>query len=71
MAMALQPSWQVQIAIFVMFGCAFYLLHGASRFTSPNSRPARARRHGGAFDVFFIGQSIGPVFYGFGFYEGG
>ena len=72
MAMALQPSWQVQLAIFVMFGCAFYLLHGAIQIfvteLAPDARSSAAAAHS---TFFFTGQSIGPVFYRLGFYEVG
>jgi predicted MFS family arabinose efflux permease len=72
MAMALQPSWQTQLAIFVMFGCAFYLLHGAIQIfvteLAPSARSSAAAAHS---TFFFAGQSVGPVFYRFGFYEVG
>jgi predicted MFS family arabinose efflux permease len=72
MAMALQPSWQTQLAIFVMFGCAFYLLHGAIQIfvteLAPSARSSAAAAHS---TFFFAGQSIGPIFYRFGFYEVG
>ena len=46
MAMSFQPVWQMQLAIFVLFGCAFYLLHGSIQiFQSRSLRPgARVRR---------------------------
>jgi len=72
MAMALQPSWQVQLGVFIMFGCAFYLLHGAIQIfvteLAPSARSSAAAAHS---TFFFTGQSIGPVFYRFGFYEAG
>ncbi|HVG51415.1 MAG TPA: MFS transporter [Xanthobacteraceae bacterium] len=72
MAMALQPSWQAQLAIFVMFGCAFYLLHGSIQIfvteLAPSARSSAAAAHS---TFFFTGQSIGPLFYRYGFAEVG
>ena len=65
-AMSFQPVWQTQLAIFVMFGCAFYLLHGAIQIfvteLAPGARSSATSAHS---TFFFIGQSLGPVFYGF------
>jgi predicted MFS family arabinose efflux permease len=72
MAMALRPHWQVQLVIFVMFGCAFYLLHGAIQIfvteLAPGARSSATAAHS---TFFFLGQSLGPVFYRFGFSEVG
>lgn len=68
MAMALLPPWQVQFAIFVNFGFAFYLLHGVIQIfvteLTPTARSSAAAMHS---TFFFFGQSIGPIFYRFGF----
>jgi predicted MFS family arabinose efflux permease len=67
-AMALQPSWQWQLAIFVMFGLAFYLLHGVIQIyvteLAPTARSSAAAMHS---TFFFLGQSVGPLYYRFGF----
>jgi predicted MFS family arabinose efflux permease len=72
MAMSLQPVWQVQLAIFVMFGCAFYLLHGAIQIyvteLAPSARSSATAAHS---TFFFVGQSLGPVFYRYGFADFG
>ncbi len=72
MAMSLQPVWQVQLAIFVMFGCAFYLLHGAIQIyvteLAPSARSSATAAHS---TFFFIGQSLGPIFYRYGFADVG
>ncbi len=56
-----------------MFGCAFYLLHGAIQIfvteLAPGAALDKPPRRIRAF--FFTGQSIGPVFYRFGFSEVG
>jgi len=68
MAMALLPPWQAQLAIFVMFGCAFYLLHGSIQIfvteLAPGARSSATAAHS---TFFFAGQSLGPVFYRYAF----
>ena len=72
MAMSLQPVWQVQLAIFVLFGCAFYLLHGSIQIfvteLAPGARSSATAAHS---TFFFVGQSLGPIFYRYGFAEVG
>ena len=72
MAMSLQPVWQVQLAIFVLFGCAFYLLHGSIQIfvteLAPGARSSATAAHS---TFFFVGQSLGPIFYRYGFAEAG
>jgi predicted MFS family arabinose efflux permease len=64
--------WQVQLAIFVLFGCAFYLLHGSIQIfvteLAPGARSSATAAHS---TFFFIGQSLGPIFYRYGFAEVG
>lgn len=68
MAIALRPHWQVMLAIFIMFGCAFYLLHGAIQIfvteLAPGARSSATAAHS---TFFFVGQSLGPIFYSYGF----
>ena len=70
MALAVQPAWPTQLAIFVVFGLAFYLLHGVIQIVvielAPAARSTAAAMHS---TFFFLGQSIGPVFYRIGFAE--
>jgi MFS transporter, DHA1 family, inner membrane transport protein len=69
---ALHFSWQVQIAIYGLFGFGFYLLHSCIQVhvtdLSQTARGAAASMHSSAF---FFGQAIGPIIYGFGFAHGG
>jgi DHA1 family inner membrane transport protein len=70
--MAFHFSWQVQIAIFAVFGLGFYLLHSCIQVhvtdLSQTARGAAASLHSSSF---YFGQAIGPVVYGFGFAHGG
>ena len=69
---ALHFSWQVQIAIYGVFGLGFYLLHSCIQVhvtdLSHTARGAAASLHSSSF---YLGQAIGPVVYGFGFAHGG
>jgi predicted MFS family arabinose efflux permease len=64
MAMALMPRWQLQIGIFMLFGLAFYFLHGVIQIVVTELVPAA---RGSATAVhstfFFLGQSLGPIYY--------
>jgi DHA1 family inner membrane transport protein len=65
---AFRVPWPVQFLLFALIGCAFYLVHGSIQIfvteLAPAARGASTAVHS-AF--FFIGQGIGPVYYGFGF----
>jgi predicted MFS family arabinose efflux permease len=65
---ALRAPWQVEFGIFILFGFAFYLLHGPIQVhvteLAPAARSSAAAMHA-AF--FFLGQAAGPVLYTFGF----
>jgi predicted MFS family arabinose efflux permease len=65
---ALRAPWQVEFAIFVLFGFSFYLLHGPIQVhvteLAPSARSTAASMHA-AF--FFMGQAAGPVIYKYGF----
>ena len=62
----------VQIAIYVVFGVGFYLLHGCIQVhvtdLSQTARGAAASLHS---CFFYLGQAIGPIVYGIGFAHGG
>ncbi len=64
--------WQVQIAVFIVFGLGFYFLHGCIQLhvtdLSQTARGAAASLHSSSF---YMGQAIGPVIYGFGFAHSG
>lgn len=65
---ALRAPWQVEFAIFVLFGFSFYLLHGPIQVhvteLAASARGTAAAMHA-AF--FFLGQAAGPVVYTRGF----
>src|SRR5690606_40201523 len=65
---SLRAPWQVEFAIFVLFGFSFYLLHGPIQVhvteLAASARSTAAAMHA-AF--FFLGQSAGPVIYTWGF----
>jgi predicted MFS family arabinose efflux permease len=69
---ALNPPWYEQIAIFTMLGFGFYLLHGSIHVhvteLSHTARGAAASLHS---STFFLGQALGPIYYGFTFSHGG
>jgi predicted MFS family arabinose efflux permease len=64
---ALRAPWQVEFAIFVLFGFSFYLLHGPIQVyvteLAPRARSTAASMHA-AF--FFLGHAAGPILYTFG-----
>jgi len=69
---ALHFSWQVQVAVFTVFGLGFYLLHSCIQVhvtdLSQTARGAAASLHSSSF---YLGQALGPIVYGFGFAHGG
>jgi predicted MFS family arabinose efflux permease len=64
---AVRAPWQFEFAVFVLFGFAFYLLHGPIQVyvteLAPAARSTAASLHA-AF--FFLGQAAGPVAYKYG-----
>jgi predicted MFS family arabinose efflux permease len=62
--LAFLPSWPIQLALFALFGLAFYLLHGVIQIyvteLAPSARSSAAALHS---TFFFLGQSIGPIYY--------
>ena len=68
MVVALDLSWPVQLAAFGLLGLGFYTLHASIQVEvtelSVTARGAATALHS---MFFFIGQAMGPVFYGFGF----
>jgi predicted MFS family arabinose efflux permease len=60
-------SWQAQAASFVVLGLGFYMLHGCMQvFASELSNEARATSLSLHACFFFLGQTAGPIAYGFG-----
>ncbi len=59
--------WQTQAASFVVLGLGFYMLHGCMQvFASELSGEARATSLSLHACFFFLGQTAGPIAYGFG-----
>ena len=69
---ALHVPWIWQIAVYLLFGFGFYLLHASIQLhvtdLSQTARGAAASLHSSSF---YLGQAIGPVVYGYGFAHGG
>ena len=65
---ALDLRWPMALVAFAMLGLGFYLLHGSIQVfmteLAPEARGASASLHSSSF---FLGQAIGPIFYGLGF----
>jgi predicted MFS family arabinose efflux permease len=63
----LRAPWQFELAIFILFGFSFYLLHGPIQVyvteLAPAARGTAAAMHA-AF--FFLGHAAGPALYAFG-----
>jgi predicted MFS family arabinose efflux permease len=64
---AFGPRWQLQLGNFILMGWGFYMLHGSLQvFASELSVEARATALSLHSFFFFMGQTIGPIAYGFG-----
>ncbi|HUD85022.1 MAG TPA: MFS transporter, partial [Xanthobacteraceae bacterium] len=65
---ALNPVWYVEAAVFVLFGLGFYMLHNCIQVhvtdLTQTARGAALSMHSSAF---FLGQAIGPIYYGYAF----
>jgi len=64
---AFGPPWQAQALCLLLMGWGFYMLHGSLQiFSSELSQEARASAMSLHAFCFFMGQSVGPIAYGFG-----
>jgi predicted MFS family arabinose efflux permease len=64
---AFGPSWKIQAISLVFMGWGFYMLHGSLQvFSSELSVAARATALSLHSFFFFMGQTVGPIAYGFG-----
>jgi predicted MFS family arabinose efflux permease len=64
---ALGPGWKVQALSLLFMGWGFYMIHGCLQvFASELSVEARATALSLHSFFFFMGQTIGPIAYGFG-----
>jgi predicted MFS family arabinose efflux permease len=66
-AIAFGPSWKIQALCLVLMGWGFYMIHGCMQvFASELSVEARATALSLHSFFFFMGQTVGPIAYGFG-----
>jgi predicted MFS family arabinose efflux permease len=66
-AVAFGPRWEIQTLSLVMMGWGFYMAHGCLQvFASELSVEARATALSLHSFFFFMGQTVGPITYGFG-----
>jgi predicted MFS family arabinose efflux permease len=66
-SLTLSAPWQAQIVTFILMGMGFYMLHGCIQvFASELSEAARGTAMSLHSFFFFIGQTMGPLAYGFG-----
>jgi hypothetical protein len=64
---AFGPSWKIQAISLAFMGWGFYMLHGSLQvFSSELSVAARATALSLHSFSFFMGQTLGPIAYGFG-----
>jgi predicted MFS family arabinose efflux permease len=72
MAVALGPEWRLQLVGLVFMGWGFYMIHGSLQvFASELSAEARATALSLHAFFFFMGQTVGPIAYGFGLQHAG
>jgi predicted MFS family arabinose efflux permease len=66
-AVAFGPSWKLQAFNLLLMGWGFYMIHGSLQvFASELSVEARATALSMHSFFFFMGQTVGPIAYGFG-----
>ncbi len=66
-AIAFGPGWKVQASCLLLMGWGFYMIHGCLQvFASELSVEARATALALHSFFFFMGQTVGPIAYGFG-----
>jgi predicted MFS family arabinose efflux permease len=71
-ATAFSPNWQIQALNLLLMGWGFYMLHGSLQiFSTELSQEARASAMSMHAFCFFMGQSVGPIAYGFGIAHAG
>jgi predicted MFS family arabinose efflux permease len=69
---ALGPPWQFQAVSLILMGLGFYMIHGSLQvFASELSVEARATALSLHSFFFFMGQTVGPIAYGFGILNAG
>jgi predicted MFS family arabinose efflux permease len=71
-AIAFGPDWKIQLVILLFMGWGFYMIHGCLQvFASELSVEARATALALHSFFFFLGQTVGPIAYGFGIEHAG
>jgi predicted MFS family arabinose efflux permease len=66
-AVAFGPGWKIQALSLLFMGWGFYMIHGSLQvFASELSVEARATALSLHSFFFFMGQTVGPIAYGFG-----
>ena len=71
-AVAFGPDWKIQLACLLLMGWGFYMIHGCIQvFASELSVEARATALSLHSFFFFLGQTLGPIAYGFGIAHAG
>ncbi|MFX4385235.1 hypothetical protein ABTA34_20255, partial [Acinetobacter baumannii] len=66
------PNWQISLACLLLMGWGFYMIHGCIQvFASELSVEARATALSLHSFFFFLGQTLGPIAYGFGLHTAG
>jgi predicted MFS family arabinose efflux permease len=71
-AVAFGPNWQISLACLLLMGWGFYMIHGCIQvFASELSVEARATALSLHSFFFFMGQTLGPIAYGFGIHTAG
>jgi predicted MFS family arabinose efflux permease len=71
-AIAFGPGWKIQAVSLLFMGWGFYMIHGCLQvFASELSIEARATALSLHSFFFFMGQTIGPIAYGFGIQHAG
>ena len=69
---AFGPGWKVQFLVLLLMGWGFYTIHGCLQvFASELSVEARATALSLHSFFFFMGQTLGPIAYGFGLSHAG
>ncbi|WP_050626421.1 MFS transporter [Bradyrhizobium viridifuturi] len=69
---AFGPHWKLQMASLLVMGLGFYMIHGCLQvFASELSVEARATALSLHSFFFFMGQTVGPIAYGFGLQHAG
>jgi predicted MFS family arabinose efflux permease len=71
-AIAFGPGWKLQFFSMLVMGWGFYMIHGCLQvFASELSVEARATALSLHSFFFFMGQTVGPIAYGFGLHTVG